>query len=358
MAVSADEKISMLNERIESDTQKTSSEMNRNVQSIPDAKNSDQAASYRSDVTKNESESVPNGQSNSGKIIHNKIKVEYTRDTVFQQCREFLNDLAGTSEGQSSMSISIQIAFRKTVLFERPYWSILMKNLPHSIKADFTAWRICLVVPELENFSYQQTINHFNKLHSKSVFEVHVTTFGYLNLESADKELLTRSNIFVVDQTLSHLVEECHFFQKKPNKATITFLDLFNPEVLSCLINSTSLGISKSSCSTLYSIGHSKMSPEQLSENVVESLDQVKSQLGSYWGVIETMRVLLTEQMGKSVTIFGLLTTKERKERKRLRWEAQANDNAKKGKVSKKKCFLYRNPGSCSRGDKCPFRHV
>merc|ERR1712146_846301 len=135
-----------------------------------------------------------------------------------------------------------------------------MKNLPHSIKEDNTTRRICLVVPELENFSYQQTIDHFKNLHSKSVFQVNVTTFGYLNLESAADRELSTQNLFVVDQTLSHLVDECHFFQKKSKKAIIALLDLFDPKVLSCLVNSTSFVISKSSCSFLYSIGHSKMS--------------------------------------------------------------------------------------------------
>jgi len=252
-------------------------------------------------------------------------KVNEYRNLMLTKCEGFLYDVDtilrenatvnGKKRTKKNFPIFVEIQFKDKIDIEHQYSSILMTNLPNSVKSvKLFQKKICLVVPQQPG-SIQNSLSYFYKIHEHEnrFFDLNIRTLKQLNSNNELDRKIEDVNLYAVHEGISNKFASSKFFQNLSKQANVEVLNLYKPNSLRGLVNSTSCVLSKSSLYGVYEIGHTKMNATRLFNNLMVSLSQFRSQIGhSNWQSILAIKIMVDYYSQVDITeVLGAIEMKK-----------------------------------------------
>ena len=194
-------------------------------------------------------------------------------------------------------SLPIFVNFNLWVVPKRAYHGVKISNLPHDVHGDVSK-RVCVIAPNKEGKTSEETV-HFYKTLARSLNKVHdfdVITWRDIkpHLDSFDdKRHLARSyDLFIADASLrDFLMPKFGKIFKRAQKFPIN-ISLQRPVELKRLLSGTHFFLHNDGNNYSYLIGHSGMTPQELRDNVVESLSQLAKVVPNGWRNIRSAGII------------------------------------------------------------------
>ncbi|XP_013069710.2 ribosomal L1 domain-containing protein 1-like isoform X1 [Biomphalaria glabrata] len=215
-------------------------------------------------------------------------KVELN-DTKVSKAIAALCHVAEKTEKKDTLLEKVDVVQMQICLKKIPSNNKTIKlKLPHSIyHPDLD---VCLFVKDLDvkDREYEKTVNHFRDLFRQKGINCVTAIIPLKSLKTeykpfeAKKNLSNAYDLYLADVRVIRLLPKLlgkHFYGRKKNPVQVNLLAKDLVKEIETAIGSSSCVITSKGASSIATVGHVKMSPGQVTENVVAASEQISQEV-------------------------------------------------------------------------------